>query len=326
MTTVAVTGANGFIGSHLTEALLAEGHRVRVMVRPTSDLQWIDQLPVERVPGDLDDTAAMRRLVEGCSAVFHLAAKLAGRTYEELHEVNVEGTDRLLTQVAQHAGTGSRFVYLSSQEVLGVHTGSAPADETTPLRPITDYGKSKVAAEERVRSKTNVTHTIIRPSPVFGPRDRDVFPVFRLVDSGVVPQFRRDGKVSVLSVTNLVNAIVTAAGAPEAAGGTFYIADPEPLDWSHLVRVLRREINPDAVLVPIGDFPLRTAAELGTLAARYMSRPPVFNRQKYRIMLQPNLAVSVRHAVETFAYAPVLSTAEGIRQTAAWYRQAGWIT
>ncbi|APZ44549.1 NAD-dependent dehydratase [Acidihalobacter ferrooxydans] len=185
--TTLITGANGFVGSAVARDLLAHGHRVRVLVREGSDRRNLDGLPVEIVPGDLLDVHSLDAALDGCDALFHVAAayRLWTPDPDLLYRVNVDGT-RLLMEAALRAGV-ERIVYTSSVATLGLRSDGQPADETTPVMladMIGHYKRSKYLAEEAL-SRMVETHAlpavIVNPSTPVGPRDIRPTPTGRLI-------------------------------------------------------------------------------------------------------------------------------------------------
>ncbi len=168
--------ANGFIGSHLIPALLARGHTVRALVRPTSDLTALRGLPVTLDLGDVREPETLRAPVQGVEIVFHLAAALLVPEQATFDQVNTQGTLNLLRAVEQYAGPGfRRFVLTSSLAGAGPGADQTPLTEEAAPHPVSWYGQSKAAAEEAVRSYADrFPVTIVRPAAVYGERERDI--------------------------------------------------------------------------------------------------------------------------------------------------------
>ena len=181
-----VTGATGFVGSHLVDALVAENWRVRCLVRRSSDLRWIPQQRIELAYGGLDEPAALGNALGGVEVVFHLAGVTSALTRDGYFRVNVDGTRRLVEVVSKHA-PGALLVLCSSLAAAGPARTGRPLTEADPPIPIGPYGESKLAAERLVGS-SGLRHVIVRPPAVYGPRDRDMLHAFRLAACGWAPR------------------------------------------------------------------------------------------------------------------------------------------
>jgi len=222
---VFVTGGTGFVGSHLVNALRARGDTVTCMVRRPAlvkPLGWGSE--VRLVRGDLDDDTALREGCAGAEVVFHVAGKIVARSAAEFMATNRDGTANIL-EAARDAGV-ARFVFVSSLAVAGPTTIGHPIDETRPPAPITDYGRSKLAAEVLVRAMP-LSWTIVRPPVVYGEWDRATLKVFQLARRGVVPVFG-DGsqELSVIHAEDLARSLIAAAVSPRAAGHVYFAAHP----------------------------------------------------------------------------------------------------
>ena len=187
MTASLVTGASGFVGSALARRLVAAGHRVKVLLRPTSDHRNIEELPVEIAQGDLTDKASLERALEGCDSLFHAAAdyRLWTRNPDALYQSNVNGTLNIM-QAALKTGV-KRIVYTSSVATLGLNADGTPADENTPVTfadMIGHYKRSKFLAEAEVKKlvqEQGLPAVIVNPSTPVGPRDIKPTPTGRMV-------------------------------------------------------------------------------------------------------------------------------------------------
>lgn len=213
---VLITGATGFIGSHLAEIFHSNGHKVRCLIRRTSDLHWIRHLPNEYAYGDLFDRDALEAAVADVDHVYHLAGITKARTKEEYYRGNHLATKNLLATVLEHRPGLGRFVHVSSQAAVGPSSPGSPIDEATPFHPITTYGRSKMEAEkECLRLADRLPITIVRPPAVYGPRDKDVFEFFNTMSKGLQPMVGFGEKVvSLIHVRDLVDGIVLAGGIP----------------------------------------------------------------------------------------------------------------
>lgn len=321
---IAVTGANGFIGSTLVERLIADGHRVRCLVHRSA--HRLAGLDVEQVSGSIGDPDVLARTFAGAELIYHLAGRATDwGPREEFFRVNAHGT-RAVIDAAVAAGA-ERLVFTSS---LAVHrfTGHVDADEETPAEQRTyAYGASKVDAERTVRAAheaRRIQTVMVRPGVVvFGPRDTTAF-------VHMAPMFAKGRWTHVANgrsllcytyVDNLVDGLVLAGTVPEAAGGVFNITDDLRLSWRAFVSAVIAAfgVRERSFSVPV---PLARAAGIAAEAlfrAVGASNPPPIT--DYRTALVSNdFHFSCDRAKQVLGYAPRVPFEEGLRRTVAWWR------
>jgi nucleoside-diphosphate-sugar epimerase len=324
---VLVTGANGFIGSHLTEALLARGYRVRCMVRPTSNTSYIHHLPVEWAQGELDKPEQLRAACEGVDMVCHCAALTRALDQETFMRVNAGGTEAL-AQAAMEANPGlQRFLYISSYFAAGcAECADDFFDETRAPKPLDWYGKSKWAAEQALHALDgNLPVTILRPTAVFGPRDRDVFAYFDLVSKHLELSLGRDERwVSLIYVHDLVELMILALES-EAAIGETYFATIWATTYTEVGRMLARVMNKRTLRVTVPLVVLEPIVLVAKVQERLTGKPALLNEQRVLNMRQPYLICSGEKARRQLGFAPGYELEEALAETANWYRENGWL-
>lgn len=199
MEKVLVTGANGFIGSHLVRELLDRGYEVRGLVRPTSDVRSLEGLPIRLFLGDVREPETLVTPMQGVHYVYHLAAKLMVNSREDFLQTNTEGTKHMLEAAKKYAADSlKRFLLVSSQAGVGPGTDTTPLDETAPMKPVSWYGQSKKEAEEAAHS-SGLPVTIVRPSAVYGEREKDISQVFSAIENHLQPQLGVETKYTVVT-------------------------------------------------------------------------------------------------------------------------------
>jgi nucleoside-diphosphate-sugar epimerase len=299
---VAVTGASGFVGSHAAEALLAAGWAVRALVRRPASPGWLRGLDVEIAPGDVRDPAGLESFVSGADAVVHVAGKTSARSEADYHSANAEGT-RNVAAAARRAAPGAHVVLISSLAAAGSSADGHPLRADEPPRPITSYGRSKLAGETALR-ESGVPFTILRPSAVYGPRETAIRDLFVAASKGIVP--------------------VLGGGTPKIQ--LVYALDlAEVLDYRRIAERLAALRNPPARLVPVPAALVRAAGAVVGLATAFASGPPVFNREKAEELLQPAWTCDVTPAQGALGQPFTTDFVQGAELTYAWYRQMGWI-
>lgn len=315
-----VTGANGFIGSHLCELLVREGHAVRGLVRPTSDRRWLDGLPLELVTGDLCEPATLEPAVAGIDWVFHTAAVLRPRTMADFARVNHDGT-RALALAAAGAGV-RRFVFFSSAAAGGpAESPDRPKCEGMPATPVSHYGRAKLAAEQALLELRDRLHSVILRFPaVYGPRDRDVLLMLRSVGRGWLPVL--GGTFSAVHVADAVRAALLAAERPVASGSVYYISDGACHDYSEISRLAVRLFGRSPRRLPVPGWLLRAAGWASEKLTRHGAE---FNRDKARELSQDCWVCTPNRARAELGYEPAWGMADGLEATSRWYREVKWL-
>ena len=220
-----VTGATGFIGSHLVDELIKKGYEVACLARKTSNLKWIEGLDITVLYGDCEDEESLKDIPSDAQYIFHLAGLTKAKNDEDFFCVNVKGTENLLKAVSERMPGLKRFVYLSSLSATGPSENGTPVNETSESRPVSSYGRSKLGGEGMVaKYRDSIPSTIIRPPAVYGPRDKDFHVLFKMLKKGFYPYW---GKCyySLLYVDDLIRGLIMAAEGQETEGGIYFLSD-----------------------------------------------------------------------------------------------------
>jgi dihydroflavonol-4-reductase len=322
-----VTGATGFIGSHLVDLLLKQKYAVRVLLRKTSDTVWLQGLPIDYVYGDLFDKDALRQAVAGADYVFHSAGVTKAKTAEEYFRGNTEGVKNMLDAVSQHNPGLKRFVQISSQTATGPSPGITPVAEDTAPHPITTYGHSKLKGEQACAERRGtIPITIVRPPAVYGPRDKDIYEFFKTMSKGLQPMVGLKEKfVSLIHVGDLVRGFVMAAESEKALGQTYFISSSHVYGWKEVGEVTRRVLGRSAVRIKIPEVGVFTIAAFSEFFGLFSRKPVLINFEKARDMVQDYWTCDSSKAQRDFGYVQAIPLEEGIRNTVEWYRSKGWL-
>ena len=321
---VFVTGATGFVGGHLVETLAAKGDEVVALARRSETHDELRRLGARPVPGSLEDASALRAALAGCDVVYHLAGLTAAKDETEFLAVNEGGTRRLL-EAAARAAPAARVVYVSSQAALGPSTPGTRKDEDAECRPVTAYGRSKLAGERVVRASA-APWVIVRPPAVYGPRDREFLRLFRIVRRGIAPVFGTgDQELSLVYVAELADAIARAGTVAGIEGRVYHAAHGEIVLSRDVARAAGAALGRSPVVLPVPAALARPIVGLIGRAAAATGRRSVVNSDKMAEFLAPSWLLAVDRAARELGWTATVGVAEGMRRTAEWYRVNGWL-
>jgi nucleoside-diphosphate-sugar epimerase len=317
-----VTGATGFIGAHFVECALEAGHSVVGLYRSEAAKQKpiLESLRARGAVlqrGDVLDPNSIAEAMVGAECVCHFAAAFRESDANEafFDRMNIEGTVNVLK--AAHMAGVKRFVHCSTAGIHGQRVQGV-IDEATPVHPWNSYERSKVAAEEQVRTlacAAGMEFVILRPTAVYGPRDERLDKLFRSVAKGRFPLFGRgEGRRHMVFVTDLAEAFLRACMVPEAANQAFIIAGPEAVPLRQMLHTLahvceQRRFGPQLPLKPM----MWLAAMIEDTCGRLKIKPPIYRRRMDFYL--NDAAFSSKRAQTILGWTPKVSLNEGLALT-----------
>jgi 2-alkyl-3-oxoalkanoate reductase len=325
---VLLTGANGFVGSHILGRLRARSMATRIWLRPHSRTELIGGLlaGVEVHRGTWDDAASLDVALRGVTHVIHCAGCTKALRPADFFAANQAATRTLVEAVNRQRDPVRRLVYISSLAASHPALPENPAREEDPSQPVTLYGQSKLAGEKEIRDRCQVPHVILRPAAVYGPGDGEFLKLFRAIRAHLAP--RVGGGRQLLSLVyagDLADAVLVALEHPAAAGKTYHVAFPEVVATADLSREIARQMDTWVLPLPLPDF-LWWPICLGQEAiGRLTGTAPILSRQKIPELRAPGWVCCTERLREELGFAARTSLKDGIRQTLEWYRQKGWL-
>ncbi len=322
---VLVTGATGFIGSHLVDELLWKGYEVAALIRTSSDLRWLRGKGVEFIYGDLLGKGKLPSL-KGFSAIFHLGGATKALRHRDFYRANQEGTERLIAAARKVRGL-KRFVYLSSQAAAGPSPPDRPQNEADPPCPVSPYGESKLRGEEAVLLSRDKFHvTVLRPCATYGPRDAYMFDYFKVSSHGYMPLLGKEPIfLSFCYVEDLIQALMLSLTRDHPSGEIFFIADGEKYTLDFFADVLSSALHVKLRKIHIPIWAARFYAAAADGWGLMRRRPASFHRSKCAEAMQRNWVCDIAKAKKTLGFRPRFRLEAGVKVTLTWYKDKGWL-
>ncbi len=318
-----VTGASGFIGSHLVEALVPRDWRVRCLVRKTSRLKWIPTDDVTLINGAIETAGEeLDRAVRGVSYVFHLAGLTSATDDSQYMTVNVDGT-RNIVDAMQRCAPDALLIFCSSLSAGGPARKTRPVNETDPAEPISAYGRSKLAAEEIV-SASGLDYAIVRPPAVYGPRDVDILAAFKMAIRGIALRVAPAGqRLSMIHAEDLARGLLRAA---EGEGrGRYYMTDGMIHTYESITEQIARAVGRSVHIIGVPISVAAMAATADRLRGSLLGSKPLLTPDRILELSQPDWTCDDTFARLDIDYESSITLPDGLRATAEWYRSAGWL-
>ena len=325
---VLLTGANGFVGSHVLDCLRAKSLSTAILLRETSNQRFIEpHLPhVEVRLGCINDLESLTRALHDVTHVIHCAGLTRVRRVEEFYEGNHLGTRRVVEAVNRQGNQIRRLVHISSLAASGPAPRRQPAREDDAPHPISDYGKSKLAGELEVQNHCQTEFVVLRPPAVYGPRDEAFLQLFKAIHWRVLPKFLGGVKaMSFVFVKDLAEAVVTCLTHPAAAGKTYFTAARAAVAPHDFAKVIAEQVGIRVLTLPLPTAMLWSVCVVQEAFAKLTRKPSILNRQKYAELSAPGWVCDPTRLREETGFDCATPPKEGIAQTIAWYRQHGWL-
>lgn len=320
-----ITGATGFIGSHLADKLIHDSNWDEVKCLVRSKEKWLEGKDYTRIDGDLDSIKAIERALEGVDVIFHIAAIVKATSQAEFDHANVDATENII-RLAKKTGV-KKLVILSSLAASGSSNGT-PRVESDPMKPVSMYGKSKKKMEQMIHREAgnDLSITLIRPPAVYGPREEQIFTLFKIMNKGIAP-IVGDGenpKISLLYVDDLIQAILLAADQKLAGVHTYFVSGDRDTNWNEISEIVKTVLNKKLTTINLRSTWVKNIAGIIETTASFFGTYPVINREKANEMVL-EWTCSHQKATNELHYKPEYTLEEGISRTIRWYKKHNWL-
>ena len=322
-----VTGGTGFIGSHLVERLRAQGRAVVCIAKDMMHARLLALRGCDVRLADINEAADIDSALEGVDTVYHVAGVTRCRDPKDYYEGNTLATRRFMEICRNHRATLRRIVYVSSQTAVGPSLDGSPVCEDAPYHPVSHYGKSKMLAElEVLKAAAELPVTIVRPSAVYGPRERDMYDYIKTVKRGLKLLIGfHDKLMSLVHVEDLVSGMLLAGEAARAAGEKYFLGSERPYTIREIGGTIAGVLHRRSLSVRLPHCLVYAVGGVATAIGKATGAEVFFNLEKAREAVQPAWTCSVAKAAAELGYRERFTLEEGMRQTYRWYIENGWL-
>lgn len=320
---VLITGATGFVGSHVAKVLRSRGMAVRCLARKTSRLNLIDSASLEIAYGDVTLPETLGSALKDVDGIVHCAGLTKARSAADYFRVNQQGSQNLYLASQRFQGRISKIVHISSLAALGPSVAWQPITEESTPRPVSDYGWSKLAGQRVAESfMQDLPISILIPPAVYGPGDVDFRVYFRLAALGIAPLPGGAPRyLSLIHVKDLAEAVVLALTADKSNRRSYLVEDGCIQTWAGVADTIDHALGRTSRRVHLPPFTARIAGTLGDLFSWVSGRAVLLNSQKVEEILQAAWICSAQRIRDELGFRPSYSLERGFGETLAWYRQ-----
>ncbi|MBR0276387.1 MAG: NAD(P)-dependent oxidoreductase [Prevotella sp.] len=328
---ILVTGASGFIGSFIVEEALRRGFETWAAMRGTSSKQFLKDDRIHFIELNLSDRQALEQQLAGHTFdyVVHAAGVTKCLDTRDFYRINTEGTKNLVQALIQLQMPIKRFVYISSLSIFGAIREQQPYEEIreddTP-QPNTAYGKSKLEAERFLDGLSSFPYVILRPTGVYGPRERDYFLMAKSIKqhSDFAVGYKRQD-ITFVYVQDVVQAVFLACEKGQT-GRKYFLSDGKVYQSTTFSDLIRRELgNPWWIRITAPVWVLRVVTFFGDKIGHLTGKISALNNDKYHILKQRNWRCDIQPAIDELGYHPEYDLERGVPLTIRWYKDNGWL-
>lgn len=324
---VLVTGGSGFIGSHLIEKLLFQGHTVTCLAKDKMNMEAVSDQRLKIILCDLGNDSGLRDILQETDYVYHLAGLTRARNAREYYEGNFKMTERMIGLCNQYGPHIKRFIHVSSLAAAGPALNGNPVSEKDPCHPVSHYGRSKMQAEQAVlKADCRFPVTIIRPSAVYGPRDRDLFKYYQLIMSRLHPIIGfKPKKLNLIHVDDLVRGICAAGESEQTVDEIIHLGSSKAYTNEEIGDAIAAAVQRKPLRVHLPHSLVYAVGAIAELFGKLTRQQIFFNLQKVNEAVQDSWDCSIEKAGRLFGFQPEISLEDGIEATYHWYVSNHWL-
>lgn len=326
-----LTGASGFVGSHIVEAAKSKGWIVHAAIRKSSKTDDIAPFVDEFLYPDFENIEELKAIFRSgrYDYIVHAAALTKSKSEEAMRKVNVGYTDNLMEAAFDSEIGVSRFVYVSSLAAIGPigYNDNVDITEEHPYRPLTMYGRSKRDSEMNIKQKyADMPVTVLRPTAVYGPRERDLFILFETLNKGLDPYIGRNPqKLSFVYVKDLVDVILRACEIPQDSLDFYNISDGNVYSKYAMADIFRDTFHKKPFRVHVPYRLVSFVARLSNYLYKNSSKTPVIYPERLGELTAENWSCNITKAKEKLGFVPKYDLRKGLTEALLWYKDHNWL-
>jgi dihydroflavonol-4-reductase len=322
-----VTGATGFVGSHLVDKLLNLDFEVYCLKRKTSNLRWLKDKEINFVEGDLFDNDVLEDVIKKVDYVFHVAGVVKSKKKQGFYKGNSEATKNLVEIAYKVNPKLKRFVHVSSLAACGPNPNDKPITEDYIPRPITTYGLTKRLAEKEVlKFKDKLPITIVRPPAIYGPRDAEILIYFKTFNKGLNSIIGFDDKyLSLVYVEDFVQGIILASKDNIKSGEIYFISSDGEYNWDQIAEITSGIMNKKALKMRMPHFVVYSVGFFAQMISVFSNNAPTLNLEKCLDITRERWVCSNEKAKKELNFKPEYSLEKGFKKTIDWYKENKWL-
>lgn len=329
MSKVLITGASGFVGGFLVEACLKKGYEVTAGIRATSNRTYLQDKRIKFLELNFGDIDQLNRQLVGkhFDYIIHNAGVTKAISREVYFRVNTTYTKHFVEAIKKNIPGLEKFIYISSLAAYG------PADdladgivtETTDPKPVTAYGESKLASEQFLSAEKDFPFIIIRPTAVYGPREKDIFTFFQMVKNGVEPYIgRKPQQLTFIYVRDLVRLVVDTLKKNEVRK-SYFVSDGNLYQSQQLGQYIKKNLDKKTISFKVPLALVRVIALFNEMISKITGKYPPLNLEKVRELECLNWNCDIRPLKKDFQFVPEYDLEKGIKESIQWYKKNNWL-
>lgn len=325
---ILITGASGFIGSFMVDEAIKRGYEVWAGVRKSSNKTHLTSSEVHFIDLDYINVEKLAQQVSEFDYIIHCAGLTKSVRITEFEQINHQHSVNLLDALRLSGAKLTKFIQMSSLSVMGRgdEINFTPFEPSDAPHPNTAYGKSKLQFDDYLEQNANVPYIILRPTGVYGPRERDYLMMIKSIKQGLnIKAGFTTQQLTFIYIQDLVD-LAFAALESNIKRGTYLLSDGRTYSdtqYTQLIKKLLPQKHTINIRVPL--FLLKTISHIAYFLSKITNRPATLNPDKYKIMKQRNWKCSIKEATDDFGFSPKYDLEAGLRATIEWYKKNNWI-